>query len=305
MKRILAIIVVLLVLAGSGYLAAEKIANARMKGEIDAEIEKYREDADITYGKLNYDLSGGEATMTDFRVAAKESGAGEVKVDKMVVTDFKPKKDGAKIPPLLHLKANGIHLSEEATAHLDLDDELKDLGYETPPRIDAEIDYEYDLETKQLVVRKVSLLGDEMGELSLAISLDNFTPPPSMEAGQRPNSMQLMAMLSGLSIRSLEVTFEDNGLTNRMLDRGAEIEGITREEFVTKLLGDLRNGFKSNASTLNRQALGAIEQFLDNPERLKITAQPASPVSVASLVAAKFLGGDAQIPQMLGVEVSN
>ncbi len=303
MNRIVGIVVAVLILAGSGYLAAEHLANARMKQNIDAEIEKYREEADVTYEDLRYSLAGSSARMTNFRVAGREEGAGEVTVDEMVVSDFKPKKDKDAFPPLLRFRANGIQLSEEVNA--ELSQELKELGYEQPPRMDAEVEYEYDLETKQLVIDKIALMGNEMGQLSLSLSLDNFQVPPQLTNGERPNPMQLMAVLSGIAIRSCEIIFEDNGLTNRMLERGAEAQGITREEFVTQLLGDLRENFKADSSTLNRQALTAIEGFLDEPSQLKIRANPSTPISVASIVAAQFLGGKSQIPTMLGIEVSN
>tara|TARA_R110002096_G_scaffold54517_18_gene140649 strand:- start:5872 stop:6783 length:912 start_codon:yes stop_codon:yes gene_type:complete len=303
MNRTIGIGIAVLILAGTGYLAAEFIVNSRIKGEIDAEIERHREDADISYGKFRYDLASSSARMSQFQIEGKKGQKGKVTVDEMIVDDFKPRTEDESFPSMLNFKALGIQLSEEVNP--ELSEELKELGYEEPPRMDAAIDYEYNLETKQLDIRKAALMGDDMGELSISLSLTNFTPPPTPPPGEELNPLQLMAMLSALSIQSCEITFRDNGITNRFLDRGAETAGVTRDEFVTSLIADLREGLKSDSSTLNRQALASVEQFLDDPDQLKVTIQPASPISVASIVAAKFLGGGAQIPQMLGIEVSN
>lgn len=303
MNRIVGIGVAVLILVGTGYLATEFVVNSRIKKEIDAEIERYSEEADVTYGNFRYDLASSSARMSEFRIEGKKDQKGTVTVDEMIIDDFKPQEEGESFPSLLDFTARGIQLSEEVNA--ELSEELKELGYEEPPRMDAEIDYEYNLETKQLDLHKATLMGNEMGQLSLSLSLLNFTPPPIPAEGEEVNPLQLMAVLSAISIQSCEISFQDSGVTNRFLDRGAEAAGITREEFVTQIIADLRKGMNADASTLNRQALSAVEQFLDDPDQLTISIKPTAPISVASLVAAKFLGGGAQIPQMLGIEVSN
>ncbi|MEM1296489.1 MAG: hypothetical protein AAGH89_14065 [Verrucomicrobiota bacterium] len=303
MNRIIGIGIAVIILAGTGYLAAEFVVNSRIKKEIDAEIERHREDADVSYGNFRYDLASSSARMSQFRIEGKKEQKGTITVDEMIVDDFKPRQEDETFPSLLSFTARGIQLSEEV--NVELSEELKDLGYEKPPRMDAEIDYEYNLETKQLDLRKAALMGDGMGRLSLSLSLLNFTPPPTPPEGEKPNPLQLMAVLSAISIQSCEISFQDKGFTNRFLDRGAETAGITRQQFVTQIIADLRKSFKADASTLNRQALSAVEQFLDEPDQLTISIKPAAPISVASIVAARFLGGGAQIPQMLGIEVTN
>jgi hypothetical protein len=157
---------------------------------------------------------------------------------------------------------------------------------------------------------------DELGTFGISLEIGGYTPDfiksmREMQASMMANpgaddsgrGLAMMGLMQQLTFRSAQIRFNDDTLTEKLLDLFARQQGAKPRDvanqakamvpFMMMQLGDQQ---------LTVQATAAVSTFLDNPGSLVISAQPASPVPFA-LIMAGAMSAPQSLPQTLGVAI--
>jgi hypothetical protein len=179
-----------------------------------------------------------------------------------------------------------------------------------------EMDGEWDPADGRISISRYDLTFDDAGTFRIKLELGGYTPEfikslretqAHMMANPGDNSaagLAMMGLMQQLTFHSAQIRFEDNNLTNKVLDFVAKQQGARSKDianqakamvpFMMMQLGDQQ---------LTTQATTAVSAFLDNPGNLVITAQPATPVPFALLMAGA-MSAPQSLPQTLGVGIA-
>lgn len=117
------------------------------------------------------------------------------------------------------------------------------------------------------------------------------------------SGMAVLGLMQQLTFHSARIEFTDDSLTNRALEYVAAQQGSRPADIANQakavvpfMLMQLNN------PELAMSATQAVSAFLDDPRNLAITAQPATPMPFALLMAGAMSAPQA-LPQQLGVKV--
>lgn len=144
----------------------------------------------------------------------------------------------------------------------------------------------------------------DLGSLNITFDVTGVTPELLEEANamgemnaesdeelseqeQQAQMMQGMALMQDVEIASASIRYDDASLVGNLLDYYAEKAGVDRATFVETLQAQAANmlagvGVASLADLLDP----AIDNFLDDPQSLEISVNPANPTSLLVLMAA-------------------
>ncbi|MEX0955682.1 MAG: hypothetical protein WDZ83_10775 [Rhizobiaceae bacterium] len=158
---------------------------------------------------------------------------------------------------------------------------------------------------------------DELGTFGISLEIGGYTPDfirsmREMQASMMANpgaddsarGLAMMGLMQQLTFRSARIHFQDDTLTEKVLEFVAQQQGARSKDvanqakamvpFMMMQLGDQQ---------LTAQTAMAVSAFLDNPGNLVIAAQPASPVPFA-LIMAGAMSAPQSLPQTLGVAIT-
>lgn len=114
----------------------------------------------------------------------------------------------------------------------------------------------------------------------------------------------ILGLMQQLTLHGAEINFEDDSLTNRVLDYTAKSQGTNRDTLANQvkaivpfMLAQLNNPELATAASQ------AVNTFIDNPKSLRIAAAPASPVPFA-LIMAHAMSNPQELTKTLAVEVT-
>jgi len=97
----------------------------------------------------------------------------------------------------------------------------------------------------------------------------------------------LMSMAGQLSVSGISIRFNDDSVTNNVLEFMATDQGVSRKGFVTMALSILPTILTPlGMPALQEQVIDAATSFLTNPGNIEIKAEPAEPVAFMALFAA-------------------
>ncbi len=97
----------------------------------------------------------------------------------------------------------------------------------------------------------------------------------------------LMSMAAQLSVSGISIRFNDDSVTNNVLEFMAADQGVSRKGFVTMALSILPAILGPlGMPALQEQVIDAATGFLTNPGNIEIKAEPAEPVPFMALFAA-------------------
>lgn len=112
------------------------------------------------------------------------------------------------------------------------------------------------------------------------------------EAGvdMEASAMTILGLSEQLNINSMEIRFDDNSLTEKLIahfakEQGTDAAGFTQQ---LKLMAPLLAMQLQNPDFAN-QVKEASDKFFDNPKSLTLSAKPEQPVSVAAIAATAAL----------------
>ena len=159
---------------------------------------------------------------------------------------------------------------------------------------------------------------DNAGTLGMAFGLGGYTidfvkslQEMQKKMAEQPegadNSAQGMAMLGlmqQLTFGNASIRFDDDLLTGKVLDYIAKQQGMSAKDIANQAKAILPFALAQlNNPELTAQVSGAVGKYLDNPKSLEISAEPASAVPFA-LIMAGAMTNPLDLPKTLGVKVT-
>jgi hypothetical protein len=224
--------------------------------------------------------------------------------------------DGSKVD----MRMNGSDLKIDLSTIDDpkARDAIQQLGYETLTG-DIKLDAAWDATAGTINMQEYSLSLDEVGRLSMSMEISGYTlefikamqqaqasaaANPDPQAAQQALGFAMLGMLQQLSFNSASVRFEDASVTERALAFAGKQQGVSGDQMRMALKGMLPLMLgRIGIPELQKQIAAAASVYLDNPENITITAQPASPVAVPVLMGAG-MGNPKSLVDLLNVQVS-
>ncbi|WP_062212248.1 hypothetical protein [Aureimonas sp. AU12] len=191
---------------------------------------------------------------------------------------------------------------------------LAELGY---PQVSGDLSgtAAWDPQTGMLQLDPLQLEVDNAGELAFSYTITGYTPSFIQSLAQLSQQMQasggnadgsgmaIIGLISQLYLKSAELSFEDRSLTNRLLDYFAKQNGQSRDQLVSSLTGMMPMAltYLQNPDFQTKVA-GALTNFLQNPQSLRIAIAPPAPVPATQIIGAA-MGAPQTLPQVLNVDV--
>ncbi|WP_313291696.1 hypothetical protein [Rhizobium rhizoryzae] len=158
-----------------------------------------------------------------------------------------------------------------------------------------------------------------IGRLDMTFSLSGYTPSflkslrdttaameanPNKEAAQQAAGLAMLGLLQQLTFNSAQISFSDDGITKRSLNYAGKSQNVSGEQMAMMLKGMVPLAMaQANLPKLQNAVSSAVNAYLDNPQNIMITAEPANPVPLPMIIGAAQAAPNS-LPDMLGVSIS-
>ncbi len=292
--RILGIVVLVL---GLGYLAVEWFANRHFQQSLDEELAEIEDQVAVEYDGFRFRLWQRDYLIRNLR-AEPEFFPGLILVDQVRVT-CKDYDINLQTVRDLQVNVNGVrfHRWDEETG--ESYSMFRRLGYEDP-RLEMNLDYAFDPETRLLTMRHLNLGHEQIGKMELQLQLQGLQMVEVDQWSSTESLAQITSLLSSLTLHSAEVHYQDMGYMPRVIQTGAENAGMSEEAYIEQLI---------TRSKLLRYArvppsmIEVLEEFLRDPDKIRIVADPPAPVNSMVLAGGMILG--ASPADIFGLQIRN
>jgi hypothetical protein len=263
-KYLAGIMVLVIGLYGGFKMYASNLA----KKKVDAAISEHLPEADIEYGDISVDLIGLGVHINDIVFS---NGEEKVKIDELFLADLDEK---SKIPAYVDISLNGVHM-EQVIPNLDrgMRKNLK-LAFgvknkSDPILLNASLRYSYN-DNKEAET-EVTFGGDNVGTLSLKLEMGGVSKP------SKANIDNPMGDAETASLKELSLSYEDDSMITRWLDKMCEKEDLSISDCKDKMKVELRDN-SAKQGELAKKYAKIFEGFIDDPDAISITAKPEEPL---------------------------
>lgn len=114
----------------------------------------------------------------------------------------------------------------------------------------------------------------------------------------------MLALMRQLTVHSAKLRFDDNSLTNRVLEFIAAQQGMKPSDIVNQIKAILPFALAQlNDPEFAAEITAAVSTYLDDPRSIEISVEPGAPLPIATLIAGARSAPE-QLPNQLGVKVT-
>ena len=279
------------VVAVAAVLGLQWHLEGRARDRLDTLAARLPPDAELRYEDVSVDMLSRRVHIHGVFFRTGDQAAGPLRVEQVVLHDYR-EQEGR--PVEVHLEALGMQRSLEGVDTRQAQT-LRSLGYRT---LQGRFELSFRLDPAEGRFRLALLRADieELGELEMAVSLDNLTVKPGLSPEEQRDRLLTADLVEA------RVSFRDDSLMRRVIAREAEERGESPREVVAALEQILAERLSGDAP-FQRQAREALTRFLNDPGRLTLTARPPEPVSVARVVSVAAVA-TARLPEVLNLEIA-
>ncbi|MFB9985358.1 hypothetical protein ACFSQQ_09730 [Mesorhizobium kowhaii] len=122
-------------------------------------------------------------------------------------------------------------------------------------------------------------------------------------ADNSAQGMAMLGLLQQLSFNSASIRFDDDSLTNKVLDYVGKQQGMSGKDIANQAKAIVPFGMAQlNNPELTAQVTAAVSKYLDDPKSLEVSAEPPASVPFA-LIMAGAMSNPLDLPKTLGVAV--
>lgn len=275
-NRILLVGAVALILLITGV---KLYANSKARSEVDEAVEKASRYAEIEYGNVKGKIFNGSAVINDVKIAPTV-GSGvqevqkEIKVDRIEVGGSGFNEED--VLKSLSISFQGIEMDTEDMEPQDRQI-MRHLGYEGVMRVNLEVDFDYQKKEERLSVHDVSFGIDELGELALGMDLGKIKLDEN-------GLVSLLFTYPQILMSDLQIAYEDDSFLPRLMEYGAKQEGMSTDEFKKRLASNIEKEIRAADTKFARESLEKLQEFVQEPKRISISASPDEPQSVGKIM---------------------
>lgn len=197
-------------------------------------------------------------------------------------------------------------------------DTLNKLGIQT---LEGEVSMagNWELASGKLALDEYAFDFKDIGRLNLQLAFSGYTldfiknmqealkaaeANPNKEEANAAMGMAMMGLVQQLTFNNATISFEDASITKKLLDYAGSEQGVTGDQMAQSLKGLVPIMIAQlNMPDLQNQISAAVNTYLDDPNSIKISAEPKEPVPFPMIMGAA-MGAPQTIPQVLGVTVT-
>ena len=189
-------------------------------------------------------------------------------------------------------------------------------GYEKI-EVDGDFAGTWDLTTGLIDVPNYAFDFANMGKLGMEMAIGGYTPAfakslqeVSRQTGssdpqaQQAAGMQMLGLVSQLSFGRFILSFEDAGMTDRLLEYYAQTNGQTKDQLVQQTIGILPLVLgQLQAPELQAQIQEAVTSFLNDPKSITVSLNPDTTVAFPVLMGAA-MSSPSELAKALNAQVT-
>ena len=294
-KNILFIVLGVIVGGLVAYGAVKYVAVQRAEKEIDKWVDNTSALEEIRYGKIQVGLIRSTFGMRDIQLRLEDSKE-LIYIDRI---DLDVSEPSHQIPPRAQAEIMGIHLSTRHELFNPVRTDLEAMGYQDiAGRIT--LAYQYDAQGKRLDLNDVTIQADQMGSVRFDLALTDLDLPLLMKQSSKPDLATLLTAVPMIGVAGGKLTYSDNSLIQRLLQRTAERSGQKPSVYRLESKEKLTQLMESEKNERFRQILSTLKEFIDHPETVTVKLNPSRPVPVYRFLLMKK---PVDILKLLRVEV--
>ena len=114
-----------------------------------------------------------------------------------------------------------------------------------------------------------------------------------------PSPVLISSLMEGPKIKKFEISVQDKGLAERLLNYGASNKNMTKTEFVNYIISEIR----SDPSTYSFQSdlVLAIINFIKQPDKITFSINPPTSLSFADI--SSFIASPDVLVELLNLNI--
>jgi len=264
---------------GVTYMAASNMAGREAKLAIERLVTENEEVESLEYSDLTVGLLEQGGKINDVRLQLK--GIEDPIVIDQLQLENVAQKEGRTVQADVSME--GLTLKHDHALLESITPELEAMGY-AEVVVDATAAYQYDPQKRRLTLEKIDLSAKDMGKLSMAIILDQVNPELWEVKKEGLNLGAFLTTFALVSIGPSKIEYEDHSLLKRWIKRQAQRSGHRPEAVVRQWRRVIDQEANRNNSSIAQAALGAVKDFLADPDRITVRIAPEKPLALMRFV---------------------
>ena len=271
---------VLLVLCVGAYLGLKFYIENDAKGRIRDWANQTGRISEISYQSLDVGLFSKTIQISQVSIRIKDVNS-PVAVDRLILHSFDIKNE---IPSFMHVEIQGIHISPDNSLMKGMSPVLAQLGYAD---ITANVEYAYIYEPikKDMEIQQLRIDISDMGKVEISARINNLDLATLKAVPDNP--LSLIALVPVVAISGIVLDYQDNSLTQRLIELGARQSGQRSEQFISTITEQLNSEIQRQNQPAVKNMLLAFQKFLVNPGHIKVAVSPTRPVPLMTLLMEK------------------
>ncbi|HIJ56345.1 MAG TPA: hypothetical protein HPQ03_09490 [Deltaproteobacteria bacterium] len=275
------------------YFGVKIYTEKTVQRNIDNEIRKITQFADVKYDDLQVDILGPSIRLKDVVITPK-FWKEEIRIDEGVFYDLK-NEDG--IPSNIRFNLEGIHFKITRPNSF-LKPYIDSMGLENV-KADLECAVSYDKKDRILNVKQIKLGAGGVGKAQLSLRLKNFDPETIGSLPQ--NIVLLLITLSGVSIESAEIKYQDETLMDKIITVAARQKSQQADDYYQSIVQRLEQAFENETDPDVKTAIKGILDFMKKKDKVSIMVAPKRPVPIGKLYWIRDLK---RLVDLLGIKIA-
>ncbi len=308
----------LVVVAAAAWFGANYYVKTQIEEKLNAYLVENNMQNNVTWGSLDATVMG-NASLHDVKVVRKDDPAKFFTIKEVTVHDLQTDGDDKKVDFAFSGLADETGSSPFRAA---LTEQASQLGYDTLPLMDGRIKGSLN-EKQDTLDYDATLQQPDVGNFNLVLKADKIArlinTIRTRDEELKSNPLLLISELSPVTVRELNVKFDDAGLMPRVVNvqQGvAPVDGKPTPEQkqafearLDKSEADCRQQAPALGVAEPEAVCTAISRFMKNDAKtLVISASPTPPLQLMSFVMQTQMGNPqaiAKAVQQLNLKISN
>ncbi len=259
-----------------GYVVLQKHINIKAEKNFNHTIAGIKSYADIHYNDIFVDPISRKVYIKHITITPKSSleslNIGELILYQCDVKD--------KIPHTLHFAIKDFKICQNNSTLLKLSPYLDELRY-SELLFDFDLEYRVESNDDSLVINKMVIAAKNVGRAEFYLKLNRFHLTRILNSSDSAGIFS--KTLPFISISEASLNYTDNSLALRFMELLAKRSNLPVEYLIRNISKDLQKRI-DDSNEFTRIQLQALIDFINNPDKIKITAYPEKPVPLVNFL---------------------
>lgn len=270
MRKKYSVLFVLLVLVGL-YFGAKVYLTGLCRKEADATIARLAPYAAVRYSGISLNVFTMHTTLSDVTIATP--GASEsLRVQELVVNDI---DRHTQVPQFLSVTLKGIAVDLQEGS--ELAENFKKLGYKDTIFYDVDVDYIYDNQKRELLIKKLAVQAKDVGRLSLELHLGNI-------GFDQTQLLTLLFTYPSILLADGKIQYVDDSLAKRIMAEQAKDAHQDIASYKKSIIASIKEQAGDKNDPYTKEVTANLEKFITSPDSFSISVAPEQPQPIGRLL---------------------